>query len=72
MFNLFKYSYKLQPTGKPDVVYLVPTAETWMKAFAPSAILLVGAGALYAYATYQQHKFNEALLEAEDTLDSHE
>ena len=61
MFNLFKYSYKLVPANKPDTVYLVPTAETWAKAFAPSLILLAGGAVVYGFAAYKAHKEQQQL-----------
>lgn len=56
MFNLFRYTYKLVQTDKPDIVYLVPTAETYLKAFAPGAILAAVVVAGYAYAAYVEKK----------------
>lgn len=61
MFNLFKYSYKLVPANKPDTVYLVPTAETWVKAFAPSLILLVAGAGVYGYAAYKAREEQKQL-----------
>jgi hypothetical protein len=68
MFNLFKYSYKLVPTGKPDTVYLVPTASTWAKAFAPSLIIMLGGAAVYGYAAYVGMKEEAERQAAEPTV----
>lgn len=69
MFNLFKYSYKLTQTSKPDVVYLTPTAETWMKALAPSAIFGVGFVGLMIYGKFVERQADKLLSELDNDPD---